>query len=165
MWLHSEKSTWLDKNIKLKEPCREVVTTQMSHFVSLTKFFGLYLRTKWFFRYCTCFEQWFPWNSGQHIFWIASEKRTWHDKNIKSNATYRYILTSQLSHLVKLANWLSVRLRTKWLSLSVPLQPLKLEMLRLFRAMSFFVFFSYFILIWFVHSFVKKLFYNLIYTK
>ena len=33
------------------------------------------------------------------------------------------------------------------------------------RALKVLVFFIYFILIWFIHSFVKKSFYNLIYTK
>ena len=33
--------------------------------------------------------------------------------------------TTQLNHLVSLAKWLSVRLRTKWLWVRVPLQSLK----------------------------------------
>ena len=39
-----------------------------------------------------------------------SETRTWHDKNIQSNAPYRKVLTTQLNYLASLAKWLSVRL-------------------------------------------------------
>ena len=57
-----------------------------------------------------------------HRVWIHSETRTWHDKNIQSNAPYRQILTIQLNHLVSLAKWLSVRIRTKWSWVRVLLQ-------------------------------------------
>ena len=50
--------------------------------------------------------------------------RTWHDKNIQSNAPYRWVLITQLNHLANLAKWLSVRLRTKWWWVRVPLQSL-----------------------------------------
>ena len=36
-----------------------------------------------------CFEQGVPWHSGNYRVWIHSETRTWHDKNIQSNAPYR----------------------------------------------------------------------------
>ena len=35
------------------------------------------------------------------------------------------VLTTQLNHLASLAKWLSVRLRTKWLWVRVPLQIMK----------------------------------------
>ena len=41
------------------------------------------------FRFCTCIEQGVPWHLGKYRVWIHSEMRTWHDKNIKSNAPYR----------------------------------------------------------------------------
>ena len=34
-------------------------------------------------------KQGFPWHSGNYRVWILSETRTWHDKNIQSNVTYR----------------------------------------------------------------------------
>ena len=50
-----------------------------------------------------------------YLVWIHSEARRWHDNNIQSNAMYRYVFKTQLNHLVSLAKWLSVPLRTKWL--------------------------------------------------
>ena len=41
------------------------------------------------FRFRACFEQGVPWHSGNYRVWIHSETRTWHDKNIQSNAPYR----------------------------------------------------------------------------
>ena len=41
------------------------------------------------FRLRACFEQGVPWHSGNYRAWIHSETRTWHDKNIQSNAPYR----------------------------------------------------------------------------
>ena len=41
------------------------------------------------FRYGACFEQGVPWHSGNCRVWIHSQTRTWHDKNIQSNAPYR----------------------------------------------------------------------------
>ena len=40
-------------------------------------------------RYGTCFEQQVPWHSDRYRVWIHSETRTWHDKNMQSNASYR----------------------------------------------------------------------------
>ena len=45
-------------------------------------------------------------------------------RNAHSYAPYKYVLTTQLSRLVSLAKWLSVRLWTKWLWLRVQLQSL-----------------------------------------
>ena len=84
------------------------------------------------FRFCTCFEQGVPWHLGNYTVWIHSETHTWHDKVIQSNAPYRSVLTTQLNHLASLAKWLSVRLRTKWLWVQIPLQSL----IRLFRDMT-----------------------------
>ena len=57
------------------------------------------------FRFCACFEQGLSWHSGNYRVWIHSETRTWHDKNIQSNAPCIYVLTTQLNHL---AFWLNV---------------------------------------------------------
>ena len=40
-------------------------------------------------RYGAWFEQGVPWHSGNCRVWIHSQIRTWHDKNIQSNAPYR----------------------------------------------------------------------------
>ena len=37
----------------------------------------------------TCFEQGVPWYSGKYRVLIHSEMRTWHEKNMQSNAPYR----------------------------------------------------------------------------
>ena len=88
------------------------------------------------FRFHACFEQGVHWHSGNYGVWIHSEPRTWHDKNIHSNAAYRQVLTTQLNHLANLAKWLSVRFWTKWLCVRVPLQSLKLQISRLLLARS-----------------------------
>ena len=41
------------------------------------------------FRFGAYFEQGVPWHSGNYRVWIHSEMRTWHDKNIQSNAPTR----------------------------------------------------------------------------
>ena len=88
------------------------------------------------FRYGASFEQGVAWHSGNCTVWIHSQTRTWHDKNIHSNAPYRSVLTAQLNHLASLAKWLSVRLRTKWVWVRVPLQSLNLQIWRLLPARS-----------------------------
>ena len=45
--------------------------------------------------------------------WLYSEMRTCYDKNIQSHAPYRYVITTQLNHLARLAKCLSVRLQTE----------------------------------------------------
>ena len=54
--------------------------------------------------------------------------------------THNHLIRKRtLNHLAKLASlakWLSVRLRIKWLWVRVPLQSLKLQISRLFRARS-----------------------------
>ena len=40
------------------------------------------------FGFRTCFDQGVPSHSGNYRVWIHSETRTWHDKNIRSNAPY-----------------------------------------------------------------------------
>ena len=74
------------------------------------------------FRFRVCFEQRVSWHSGNYKVWIHSETRTWHDRNIQSNAPYKYVLTTQLNHLVSFAKWLSVPLWTKWVWVRVQLQ-------------------------------------------
>ena len=46
------------------------------------------------FRLCVCFEEGVPWHSGKYRVWFHSVTHTWHDKNIQSNASYRYVLTT-----------------------------------------------------------------------
>ena len=88
------------------------------------------------FRYGACFKQGVPWHSGNCRVWIHCQTRTWHDKNIQSNAPYREVLTAQLNHLASLAKWLSVRLWTKWLLVRVPLHSLNLQIWCLLPARS-----------------------------
>ena len=51
---------------------------------------------------CNCFEQVVTWHWSNYIVRIHSETRTWHYKNIRSNASYRYVLTTQINHLTSL---------------------------------------------------------------
>ena len=88
------------------------------------------------FRFSTCFEQKVPWHSDNYRVRIHSETRNWHDKNIQSNAPYEYVFTTQLSYLVSLAKWLSVRLRIKWWWIRVQLESLKLQISGLFQGTS-----------------------------
>ena len=53
--------------------------------------------------------------------------------NIQSNTPYREALTTQFSHLVSLAKWLGVCVRTKWLWVRISLLLLKLQIWRLLR--------------------------------
>ena len=55
------------------------------------------------FRYCICFKKRVPWHSGNCRVWIHSEMHMWHDNNTHSNAPYRWVLTTQLNHLARLA--------------------------------------------------------------
>ena len=64
-------------------------------------------------RYEACFEQVVPWNSSKYRVWIHSETRTWHDKNIQSNAPYRKVLATRVSALASLAKLFNVCLGTK----------------------------------------------------
>ena len=92
------------------------------------------------FRYGACLEQGVHWHSGNCRVWIHSQTRTWHDKNIQSNASCIQVLTTQFNHLESLAKWLDVRLRTKWLWIRIPLQSLNLQIWRLLRARRSFTF-------------------------
>ena len=77
------------------------------------------------FRFRTIFEQGFPSHSGNYRVWSHSEARTWQDKNIQSNGTYREVLKKTLNHLASFDKWFPVRLLTKWLWVIVQLQLLK----------------------------------------
>ena len=92
------------------------------------------------FRYCVSFEQGVPCHSSNYRVYIHSETRTWHDNNIQSNASYRWVLTTQLNHLASLTKWLSVFLLTKWLWVWIQLLSLKLQILQLFWARSSLIF-------------------------
>ena len=76
------------------------------------------------FRYRTCLEQGCHQHSVNFRVWIHSKLRTWHDKNIQSNALYRQVLSPQLNHLGQFCKWLIVRSQTKWLWVRVPLESL-----------------------------------------
>ena len=61
------------------------------------------------FRFRTCFEQGVPWYSGSYRVWIHSETRTWHDKNIQSNAdTDKYSEHSPIIWPVLANGWVFV---------------------------------------------------------
>ena len=92
------------------------------------------------FRCCACFKQGVPWHSDNFRVWIHSDMHMWHDKNIQSNATYWYVLKTQLNHFTSLAKWLSVHLWTKWLWVRVQLQTLELQILCLLWARSYLTF-------------------------
>ena len=49
------------------------------------------------FRYGGCFKQRISWHSHYHRLWIHSETYTWHDKNIQTNAPYRWLVTTHLN--------------------------------------------------------------------
>ena len=66
------------------------------------------------FRFHAGFQQGISWRSGNYGVWIHSETRTWHDKNIQSNARKGYVLRTELSHLGSLAKWFTGHLRNKW---------------------------------------------------
>ena len=88
------------------------------------------------FRFRDCFEQRVPWHWRNYRVWIHSERRTWHDNNIQSNAPYRKILITQLNHLASLAKWLNVPWWIKWLWVRVQLQSLKFNISPFFGARS-----------------------------
>ena len=84
----------------------------------------------------TCSEQGVPRHLGNYRVYIHSETRLWHNKNILSIELYRWIIRTQLIHLVSLAKWLSILLWTKWFLVQVQLQSLKLHIARLLQAKS-----------------------------
>ena len=69
--------------------------------------------------------------------WIDSETCTWHVRTYSQmHRTYKYSQHSSIIWPVWLNDWVSVRLRTKWLWVRVQLQSLKLHISRLLRARS-----------------------------
>ena len=50
--------------------------------------------------------------------------------------THNHLVRKRALNLASLVKWLSIRLRTKWLWVRVPLQPLKFQISRLFPARS-----------------------------
>ena len=72
----------------------------------------------------------------QETFKIQSGPLTSDSKKVLFLLNCKVCAKVQLNHLVSLAKWLSVHLQTKWLWVQVPLQSLKLQILRLFQAMS-----------------------------
>ena len=55
-------------------------------------------------RFHASFKQGVPWHSGRYRVWIPSETRTWHHKNLQSNALHRQVLRTQLDHLASLTD-------------------------------------------------------------
>ena len=92
------------------------------------------------FRYRACFEQGVPWHTGNYRVWVHSEThirdmiRTYSQVHRTEHKYSQH--SSILAILASLAEWLSVRLETKWLWVQIPLLSLKLQILRLFRARS-----------------------------
>ena len=117
--VNSHSKTWVSKNVKelfawnrhdiwCLGDCNGTQTHNhwvckwtLNHLAKLTKwlscFVSSYLNGCGFksccshlnFRYCTCFGQRVPWDSGNYRGWIHSETCTWHGKNIKSNALHK----------------------------------------------------------------------------
>ena len=69
LWTLSEMCTWIDSNIRSKSPYRNVLTTELNHLASLTKYIGVRLETK-------CMLIWVPWQSFKlqiwRLFWTRS---------------------------------------------------------------------------------------------
>ena len=47
VWIHSQTRAWLDRNIQSNASYRKVLTTQLNHLASLTKWLSVRLRAKW----------------------------------------------------------------------------------------------------------------------
>ena len=128
VWIHSNTCTWIE--IK----CISQISTHNSSIICqvwLNGWVFVYELTGCRFefhcshlnvRYCTCFEQGVPLHSDNYRMWIDCDTRTWHNKKIQSNGSYRLVITTQLNHLTSLAKRLSVRLQTTWPWVRVKLQ-------------------------------------------
>ena len=130
--IDSETRTSHDKNIQLNQPYRKnysqhnsiiwPVWLNVRVFVCELSGYGFESRCSFLTCRCgACFKQRVPWHWSKYTILIHSETRTWLDKNIKSNAPYRKLLTTQPNHWANLAKWLSVRLKTKmfWVRFSL----------------------------------------------
>ena len=51
------------------------------------------------FRYCSCFKQEVPWQSGNSRVWIHSETHTWYDINIQPNVMIFYKKSNSIKSL------------------------------------------------------------------
>ena len=99
VWIHSETRTWHDKNGQSNAPYRKILTTQLNHLAGLAKWLSVRLWTKWFWvrvqlqslklEISCLFRARSSLTFRRYRVWIHSERRTWHEKNIQSNATYR----------------------------------------------------------------------------
>ena len=73
----------------------------LNHLAKLAKWLSYVVSTYLFDAFDSMFrayfEQGLPWHSSNYRVWIHSDTRTWHDKNIQSNAPYRYVLTTAQS--------------------------------------------------------------------
>ena len=54
------------------------------------------------FRFCICFEQEVPWQSGNYRVWINSETRTSHDRNIQLKDSHEATLNADHTHMNEL---------------------------------------------------------------
>ena len=98
VWIHSVTCTWDEKNILSNAPYRNVLASQLNYFVSLDKWLNFRSWNKCGldkacshlnFRLRASFRQGVNLHLGYYRVWIIPETRTWHDKNIQSNATYK----------------------------------------------------------------------------
>ena len=84
----------------------------------------------------------FPWkDSIMPFFWSFDLKNGKYSNDLSDcngtrtrNPLIRKQTLNHLAKLVSLVTWLNVRLQTKWLSVRVPLQTLKIQISRLFQA-------------------------------
>ena len=135
--------TWQEHTVKCTVQISTQNRAQSNSWMFLYELSGSVFESScshWNFRFCVTLEQGVAWYSGNNRVWILSETRTWHNKNIQSNAPYRYVLRTQLNQSASLAKWLSVHFGTKWFWVRVQLQSIKLQVSRLLWARSFLTF-------------------------
>ena len=98
------------------------------------------------FMFRDCFEEGVPWHSGNYRVWVNSKTRTWHDKNMSlMSHTDKFSEPCKSTCKVWLNGWM---LRTKCLLVRVSLQPLKVSISHMLRAMRSLIFSYYSVLIY-----------------
>ena len=139
---NSELGTWHDKNSqmhgtdKYSQHSSTIWLVWLNGWGFVYELSGYEFESRYSHLNCrsrACFEQGVPWHSGNYRVWTHSETRTWHYKDIQSNAPYRKVLTTLFNYSVSLAKWMSACLRTKWLLVRVPLESLEVDISRQFR--------------------------------
>ena len=101
-----QKLWWWDININLSRRLLKTMKSYRSSYVRVSSEFKLYsnLNVKELLV------------RNRRNIWCLREVQIW-----SSNGLYRQILTTQLNHLSSWPKWLSIRLRTKWLWVRIPL--------------------------------------------